>query len=239
LIAAVFGGRVEIAFFGCSQSAGDPPTADGERWLAQVDHLIYGTPDLESTVDELERRLGVRAAEGGRHPGQGTRNALISLGEAVYLEIMAPDPEQPPPDRPRWLGLDRVETPRLVGWAAVAGDLDALVRGANRRGIRLGETLAGGRRRPDGSTVSWRVTDPHRVLGDGVVPFFIDWADSPHPARSAPGGATLVGLRAEHPDADEVSRLLAGLGLGLPLRRGPLAALIATLRTPAGEFELR
>ncbi len=46
----------------------------------ELDHLVYATPDLDATVAELERRLGVRAAVGGRHPGLGTRNRLVGLG---------------------------------------------------------------------------------------------------------------------------------------------------------------
>ena len=33
----------------------------------QVDHLVVATPDLESAVDELEQRLGVRTSPGGSH----------------------------------------------------------------------------------------------------------------------------------------------------------------------------
>ncbi len=106
--------------------------------LSRLDHLVYGTPDLEETVDRLERQTGVRAAFGGQHLGHGTRNALIALGPASYLEILGPDPEQPEPDEPRWLSIDDLEAPRLITWAATASPLAPLVEQAAARGIALG-----------------------------------------------------------------------------------------------------
>ncbi len=92
-----------------------------------LDHLVYAAPDLEAAVDDLERRFGVRAVPGGSHPGRGTRNALIGLGEGAYLEILAPDPDQPLPDGPRWLGADASAGPRLTSWAVRTSDLAGIV----------------------------------------------------------------------------------------------------------------
>ena len=204
-----------------------------------VDHLVYATPHLASTVDELEEKLGVRATPGGQHPGQGTRNAVLTLGPTRYLEVLGPDPEQPEPDQPRWLGIDDLTAPRLVTWAAKGSDLTSLVADARQEGIELGCVVSGSRQRPDGSVLTWQLTDPHRVVAGGVVPFFIDWGETPHPAKSAASGVELMELRAEHPDVTSVRQILGRLGLELPLSTGSTPALIATLRTPRGVVELR
>jgi hypothetical protein len=207
--------------------------------LTKVDHLVYATPDLNRGVEEIEKILGVRATPGGQHPGRGTRNALITLGPAIYLEIIAPDPEQPHPKTPRPFGIDGLKASRLVAWAAKGGDLERLRDEAARKGARLGEVMSGSRRRTDGVLLSWRYTDPQTVLADGLVPFFIDWGQSPHPARTAAQGASLISLRAEHPDAQRVQRLLNELGLDLPVQTGATPALIAIIDSPRGRVELR
>ena len=86
---------------------------------------------------------------------------------------------------------------------------------------------------------NWRYTDPQTVLADGLVPFFIDWGQSPHPARTAAQGASLIALRAEHPDAQRVQRLLNELGLDLPVQTGATPALVAIIDSPRGRVELR
>jgi hypothetical protein len=207
--------------------------------VSRVDHLVYATPDLDRGIAEIERLLGVRASLGGQHPGRGTRNALAALGPNAYLEIIAPDPDQPPPTSPRSFGLDHLETSRLVTWSANGTDLERLRREAVSNGIALGAVASGSRRRPDGTLLSWQFTSPGTRVADGIIPFFIDWGTSPHPAHTAIRGATLVDLRAEHPDHQHVQHMLGQLGLNLVVVKGTRPALIAVIDSPRGRVELR
>ena len=213
--------------------------ADGEGVLRRLDHLVYAVPDLDAGVADLEERLGVRASAGGQHQGRGTRNALIALGPESYLEILAPDPAQPRPAAGRWFGVDEHGPARLAGWAAKGGGLDRVAASAAARGVPLGPVIAGSRQRPDGVTVNWTLTDPGVTPGVTLLPFFIDWAGSPHPAATAARGPVLVSLRGEHPRPDLAREPLAALGLDLPVDAGPRPALVATLRTVTGLVELR
>ena len=215
------------------------PGDAGRPALSLVDHLVYAVPHLDSAAAALEKRLGIRPSPGGRHEARGTHNALIALGERSYLEILGPDPEAPAQDRPRWFGVDRLLAPRLVGWAAAGSDLEAIVESAERRGVKLGALARGSRRRTDGVLLSWLFTDPTPAVGGGIVPFFIDWGESPHPAETAPGGDVLVGLRGEHPDPTRIEEMLAAVGVVLDVRAAATPALIAELDTPRGRIELR
>ena len=219
-----------------SNGAGQKASA---KLISRVDHLVYATPDLNRGVEEIEKLLGVRATAGGQHPRLGTRNALVALGPTTYLEILGPDPEQPTPEGPRPFGLDGLKESRLVAWFVNGRDLERLRGEAVTKGVPLGEVKSGSRRRPDGFLLSWQFTDPWAPVADGIVPLFIDWGNSHHPARTASKGATLVSLRAEHPDVPGVRRMLRHLELDLPVKRGQSPALIAVIEGPRGRVELR
>src|SRR5260221_8026455 len=89
-----------------------------------LDHILLGSADLQGGIAFVEQRTGVRATFGGVHPGRGTQNALLSLGEHRYLEIIAPDPQQSLADE-HATRLGKLTEPRLIGWAAHPGDLQA------------------------------------------------------------------------------------------------------------------
>jgi len=212
---------------------------DPSALLSRVDHLVYAVPDLDRGIAYIEHLLGIRATPGGRHAGRGTHNALLALGPRTYLEIIGPDPAQTNAPKPFWFGVDRLVAPALVTWAAHTSDLEGVAEKAARDGVTLGDIIAGSRRRTDGVELRWRYTDPLRLIADGLVPFFIDWADAEHPAQSAAQGAALIGLRAEHPEPERVQEMLRSLDLAISVRPAQHPALIATIDCARGRIELR
>lgn len=204
-----------------------------------LDHLVYAVPDLGRAVAALGEALGVAPLAGGVHPAWGTRNAIVPLGPDRYLELIGPDPERADPAPPVIFGIAALTAPRLATWAARARDLPALVARARAAGVRLGEAAGGSRARPDGTLLRWELTDPLTATEGGLVPFFIDWGTTPHPAASAPAVVRLVELRAEHPAPERVRQALGHLGLSLEVSAGPAPVLRATLEGPRGVLTLR
>jgi Glyoxalase-like domain len=204
---------------------------------ARLDHLVLATPRLEETVRRLETAWGVPFLPGGTHPAWGTRNAILPLAGGCYLEIIGPDKalagEPPKIFRIAWLAA-----PRLATWAARGTDLPALVARAAAAGIALGRVSPGSRQRPDGTRLTWWLTDPLQPRDEGLLPFFIDWGGSPHPAAAAPAAVSLADFHAEHPDPAALAARLRVLDLDLRIERGPEARLYAAFMTPRGLLEL-
>jgi Glyoxalase-like domain len=203
-----------------------------------LDHLVYAAPELDEAVAELEVRLGVRPAYGGKHAGGLTHNALLSLGEDTYLEIIAAVPGAAAPGTPLAFGLHMLENARLVTWSMKAPDIDRRIEEARAHGYDPGDAVDGGRELPDGSRLSWRVSLRPQLAGDGIIPFLTQWRSEPHPATTAPKGCRFVSLRAEHPEPEGVLAMLQALAVEMDVSRGDKARLIAILDTPKGRVEL-
>ncbi len=206
----------------------------GSDFPALLDHFILGCDDLDRGIDFVEKHTGVRAAFGGVHPGRGTRNALLSLGERKYLEIMAPDPaQQVTPQIPR---LRELKEPRIVGWAVHPIDMTQLAAHLHEAGVAFKDPQPGSRQRPDGKVLHWKSLT---LIDDrnGLLPFFIEWsADSLHPSADAPKGCRLVHFGAVAPQPDDLAKLVTLLQIDLPISRGDQPALQATIAGPKGEL---
>ena len=143
----------------------------------KLDHVIYGTADLDVASARIEAELGLEVLPGGRHVGQGSHNRIVPLGPG-YLELLAiadrAEAEASPIGR---LLLERIDEDGLIAWAVSGVDVPAVAE-------RLGTPLHSVSR--DGMTA--HVTGVEAALTESFLPFFVG-SDSPrHPGEQRHGG---------------------------------------------------
>ena len=203
---------------------------------ATLDHIILGCNDLNDGIAFVHEGTGVLPAIGGVHPGRGTRNALLSLGERRYLEIIAPDPAQS--EIAHFPQIRSMTDPRLIGWAVHPPDIAAIAKQLRENKIAFQGPDDGSRKRPDGQVLNWKTIN----LADdrhGLLPFFIEWsADSVHPSKDAPARCKLEYFEILSADPDELASTLKRMGLDFPVQRSDKARLHALISGPKGDLKL-
>lgn len=157
----------------------------------KLDHLILGISDLEKGIEDFERLTGVRAQFAGVHPNIGTHNALMSLDDGIYLEIIAPQIPGAHLSGP-FRGFEHLEELTPVGWV-VSGQLSMIRAQLKQLGKEHTDVLPGSRKAPDGRILKWQTIFMAYEYEVNMNPFFIDWdVDTIHPSMSNPKGCTLV-----------------------------------------------
>jgi hypothetical protein len=209
---------------------------------ASLDHLVVAATTLADGIDYVASLTGVAPLPGGKHVAMGTHNALLRLGQRVYLEVIAIDPQAAAPPHPRWFELDRaalqaelMERPRLIHWVARTEDIDAA---AARCPFALGTVRPMAR-----GDYRWRITVPEdgALPAGGVVPTLIQWDVPMHPADGLPGPqVVLESLAATNPEPARIRGALTALGLAdaLNVTYDRETRLAAMLRTPRGSVTL-
>ncbi|OYX26685.1 MAG: polyphosphate kinase [Rhodobacterales bacterium 32-66-7] len=172
--------------------------------MLRIDHLAVVAGRLGDGVALVEQALGVTMAGGGKHALMATHNRLLGLGD-LYLEVIAPDPNAPAPDRPRWFDMDRFTgPPRLTHWIAATDDLAAEVA--------LGPDGIGTPLAFERGSFRWQkaVPDSGRLPFDGGFPALIEWQGPAHPVQTLPdSGLRLTRLEIAHPEATALRAVLA------------------------------
>ena len=150
------------------------------------DHLVVAARTLDEGAAWVESKLGVAPVPGGKHPIMGTHNRLLLIGAGEFLEVLAIDPDAPPPGRPRWFDLDDpamrtslARSPALIHWVERTGDIDAALKGYSQP-VQVLDLERGPYR--------WRIGVPRdgKRPGGGTLPTLIQWQGRLHPAHALP-----------------------------------------------------
>ena len=210
-----------------------------------LDHIVIAGPDLQELVDWFHELTGITAAPGGAHP-TGTANALVALtvgGEPRphYLELIGPDPEREEEELPKTFSINRLKKPTLITYAVHPEGIDQVVERARAEGFDPGDVQDLSRRTPDGTELTWRLTQAQAPRNYGV-PFLIDWGTTDQPGLGDLPSIELVSFdRVEvNPGPQQKSNDALGLGDGIAeIREGRGSRFVLTLRTEDGrEIEI-
>lgn len=201
--------------------------------MLHLDHILYAVPDLQKGIDDFEQLTGVRPAYGGKHPHLGTHNALVSLGETVYLELIAFDPDQSMPVENIIFGIGKIKVPKIITWAIRSANISEL--GTK---IQLAKIEGGGRIKADGARLKWKTAEITEFTDNsGMVPFVIQWISTPHPATTSPRGCELLQFSAEHPSPNTFTKLFSKLSFPFQIVENPSFQLKAKINSPKGVIE--
>jgi catechol 2,3-dioxygenase-like lactoylglutathione lyase family enzyme len=203
---------------------------------AAIDHFVLAAPDLDRACAQFEASTGVRPVFGGSHPGGGTRNALVAFDAASYLEIIAPDPAQPPTAMSG--PMARLTEPTLLHWAARVSGLESLSARLRELGWTTTDVRRMNRTPPDGVRLDWELFGVRDHRYGGLVPFFIDWLGSPHPATTSPRVGAIARVRLTAPEPAPLQALIGELGLSVTVAAGEPALALA-FASPRGEIGFR
>jgi hypothetical protein len=208
--------------------------------MLKIDHLLWAVPDLHAGIAYFEQLTGIEAAEGGSHPGRGTRNALLSFGNGQYIELLGPDPEQDVDNLPNDFGraIKSLPSAGLFTFAMGCIDMTALAASAQALALPFRGPVASSRQQPDGTTIHWRVCHTDGTPFGRYLPFYIDWLETPHPSVTVPGGLQLLDFDVMHPQGDELAALYQRMGVGVRVRRGDRPGMRAVIQAGGKEIIL-
>ena len=211
--------------------------------MLKLDHLTVIAPTLLEGGKHVQNCLGIEVPFGTRHDYMGTHNHRLQLGNSVYLEIVALDPEGITPNRRRWFGLDDQdkvradwdEGRRLRGWVANSEEIDLIL---STKSAIFGEKV---RLPPEDPAFSFTIPSDGSLPLYGAVPSIIDHCGDPTSMATIPDlGARLRFFTLEHPNPQRIEMLYRELDIVAPLAivQSAEVGYRALIETPSGLKEL-
>ncbi|MEM9834226.1 MAG: VOC family protein [Bacteroidota bacterium] len=204
-----------------------------------IDHIVYVIPNLEEAIDRFEQQSGVRPVFGGYHTTQGTKNAIVNLGDACYLEFLATDEENHDVQPPRWMGVDLITTPKITRWSLKSSDLGKDSEILKNYNPSMGVVKGGQRNMTNGQLLTWEMSMPLAEPEVEIIPFLTNWQYSDiHPSEPLPEQCHLLRISAVHPDPNSLYPVLNYFYPEFELTQAEQVSLSIEIQTPNGVLYL-
>lgn len=176
------------------------------------DHLAIAADNLQQGVAFIKDKLGVEIPFGGEHDQMGTHNHLMQIGDGIFLEIIAINPNAKPPLAPqkRWFDLDNPklqqqlkQQPALVNWIARTDNLQQATTDFSEDLGKIHNVTRG--------ALNWQITIPEdgHLNQNGLCPLLIEWQKGLIPANNMTNlGVKLKTLTLSHPNPTQMQKIL-------------------------------
>jgi Glyoxalase-like domain len=183
----------------------------------ELDHVLLGTANLETAMQDFEQKTGVKPVMVMSLKGCGTVSARLAFENCCFLEIVAPDPKQPDCTsalKERLAQLpDDGKTMVPLGYAVrhkKALDMQ------KERFEPMGFTCDNVTMVASDRMKLWKwdmVFLEGAAAGNdgGLVPFFVNWGDAHHAAGRLPILGTIDAVNVRAPVDSKIHQLLNGV----------------------------
>lgn len=209
-----------------------------------VDHFTFaaGPEGLDACVERLQDQLGAPFRNGGYHPSFGTRNRILPLRDARYLEVVEVL-DHPAAEKAAYGQAVRARSDMGGGWLAWVVSVDDLAPFEARLDR---QAVDGARQFPDGRRLEWRQIGLRGLMADPQLPYFVQWTSDeevlPRALKGEIGvcGIELAGSRQRVEDwlGQEVDGSLDGVALNFHAENGHPGLDAITFCTPQGEVRV-
>ena len=204
-----------------------------------VDHLMYATGPggLKAEAERLAAALGTDYKDGGFHPRFGTRNHIIPLADARYIEVVEVL-DHPAAEKAAFGQAVRARSEMGGGWLGWVVSVPTIASFEQRLDR---SAVPGSRLFPDGRRLEWVQIGIRGLIADPQLPYFLEWKsdDSLRPA-ALPAEVSLTELQISG-SAERLSEWLDlpigdeldGIKLDLVAPRGTPGISSVTFDSPA------
>ena len=146
----------------------------------RLDHVSYATShdQISDVVNRIGSQIGTAFVDGGIHPSFGTRNFTAPLLNGQYIEVVCPM-DHPATELTPFGRAVRKKTDLGGGWLSWVIAVEEIGKIETILGRK---SVDGHRKKPDGSSLSWKQIGVLATLEDAQLPFFIEWISMNHPS---------------------------------------------------------
>lgn len=171
-----------------------------------IDHVVLAAPNLEDAMADFEKMTGVGPKVAATIKGLGIKSARVSFNDASYIEIIAPDQNEPGPIG-NLLKSRKLKELTPFHYAIRSSRAEQLKVEVKQFGYVPDHITMFGAKK-DGTPRKWELLYLYGHKLGGICPFFINWSNTDHPCSKLPVVGKLKKFTIRAPRDDPVHALL-------------------------------